>query len=73
MQGAESTGLCWQLIIYSISMNSYYHGIQNLGSSRLKTEAGGGGSVPFLTPEHQELRSSRNKEHRAGCLPDPVA
>lgn len=53
--------------------DSYHHGIEKPGSSGLKTEAGGGGSVPFLTPDHLELRSPRNKEHRAGCLSDPVA
>lgn len=54
--------------------DSYHHGIEKPGSSRLKTEAGGGGSVPFLTPDHLELRSPGNKEHTlAGCLSDPVA
>lgn len=74
MQGAESTGLAVLATDHLLYFyDSYYHGIENLGSSGLKTEAGGGGSVPFLTPDHQELRSSGNKEHGAGCLPDPVA
>lgn len=53
--------------------DSYHHGIGKPGSSRLKTEAGGGGSVPFLTPDHLEIRSPGNKEPRAGCLSDPMA